>query len=495
MADIVIGSGPSGLAVALARLARGSEVIVLDGGKSLDEPAVGDVPARAEWMAPQFETRTGQVRRYGSDFGMEPPEETFAGGDAIGLRSSRAVGGLSNLWGAAVLPWRQVDVEGWPVPFDAFVPSWRALAEHVPLAAAHDDLSALFPNGVGTGSEAIAPGPQIAELLRRLGVNADRLGRLSTVAGVARVAVAPGCRQCGLCLHGCPWGLIWSARRTLAGLVRDGRIAHRPGAIVRALSEDAEGATAHLADGTAVHGDRVFVAAGVLETARLLMASEHGPPALTLRESQFAFLPMLHRWRAARRPDREPLNTLPQAFVEIADAALSPHSFHAQLYGWNEFYARDLRANYGRRLPFAGPLLDALARRLIVAQLFLHSNDCGSIALRLAPDGRLAPEVQRNPGTATVLAGAIGRLAASMRLGGLQPLRFAARLSEPGASFHVGASLPMRTQPGARESDTLGRPAGARRIHVVDASVLPAVPATTITWGVMGNAHRIGLAA
>jgi hypothetical protein len=30
-----------------------------------------------------------------------------------------------------------------------------------------------------------------------------------------------------------------------------------------------------------------------------------------------------------------------------------------------------------------------------------------------------------------------------------------------------------------------------RRVHLVDASVLPSVPATTITLGVMANAHRI----
>jgi choline dehydrogenase-like flavoprotein len=30
------------------------------------------------------------------------------------------------------------------------------------------------------------------------------------------------------------------------------------------------------------------------------------------------------------------------------------------------------------------------------------------------------------------------------------------------------------------------------RVHVVDASVLPSVPATTITYTIMANAHRIG---
>ena len=62
----------------------------------------------------------------------------------------------------------------------------------------------------------------------------------------------------------------------------------------------------------------------------------------------------------------------------------------------------------------------------------------------------------------------------------------------PGRSFHCGGSLPMRSKPGKFESDPLGRPHGWWRVHAVDASVLPGVPATTITFSVMANAHRIG---
>ena len=50
----------------------------------------------------------------------------------------------------------------------------------------------------------------------------------------------------------------------------------------------------------------------------------------------------------------------------------------------------------------------------------------------------------------------------------------------------------MREKPGAFESDCLGRPHGWTRVHAVDATVLPSVPATTITFSVMANAHRIG---
>ena len=69
------------------------------------------------------------------------------------------------------------------------------------------------------------------------------------------------------------------------------------------------------------------------------------------------------------------------------------------------------------------------------------------------------------------------------------------QILEPGRSFHGGGSLPMRTQPSEFECDPLGRPQGWSRLHIVDASVLPSIPATTITFSVMANAHRIGMEA
>ena len=53
----------------------------------------------------------------------------------------------------------------------------------------------------------------------------------------------------------------------------------------------------------------------------------------------------------------------------------------------------------------------------------------------------------------------------------------------------------MKKAPGALETDALGRLSGLQRVHLVDASVLPSIPATTITLSVMANAHRIASTA
>ena len=97
---------------------------MIDGGKQLEPTALARQQAlaakdpatltntdRTAWQEPQFGGTPGQARRFGSDFAMEPAANTFAETGGVALRASRAAGGLSNLWGAAVLPYRQQDMK------------------------------------------------------------------------------------------------------------------------------------------------------------------------------------------------------------------------------------------------------------------------------------------------------------------------------------------------------------------------------------------------
>ncbi len=504
MTDIVIGSGPAGVSAATALLARGRSVTLIDGGKTLEAenaqrravfaskaPEDWTRAERAAWQAPQFDTPPGQARRFGSDFAMEPVRETLATPpEWFGLRASRAVGGLSNLWGAAVLPYRAKDLAGWPITPDDLAPHYRAVADFMPIAGRDDVLATPFTALDMRAAHPVPTSAQGEALLKRLDRSQDLATALGVHAGAARVAVAPGCAACGMCLHGCPWGHIWTAAQQLNTLTQNENFTYQQGRIARSFTETENGIQLTLAGGDVLVGERLFIAAGVLETARLVLTS--GPlERLTLKDSQHAFVPMLHRWRNQRRPDRMPLTTLPQIFAEIDAVEVSPHLVHAQLYTWNEHFAHDLIGNYGHGLPLAAPIFRALARRLIVAQIFLHSDHSARIGLALAHDGRLTATLEENPQTQPVLKRARQRLARLFTGAGLTTLGFASRAGAPGSSFHLGASLPMSNAAVVGQSDALGRPVGLSRVHVVDASVLTEVPAATITFSVMANAHRI----
>jgi GMC oxidoreductase len=187
----------------------------------------------------------------------------------------------------------------------------------------------------------------------------------------------------------------------------------------------------------------------------------------------------------------EALYTLSQIFIELNNPRISRHSVHLQLYTYSDTIGQAVRQSLGPLKNLARPLED----RLVIVQGYLHSDDSPGIALTLKRDGVkdfLQLDTRPNPETRRTVKKVLRELLSqTRRLGGMvvPPLL---QMAEPGRGFHCGGSLPMRAAPGRFESDTLGRPHGWSRLHVVDASVLPSVPATTITFSVMANAHRIG---
>ncbi len=508
MSDLVIGSGPAGLSAAMALLARGRSVTMLDAGETLEPAADARRAALAatapeDWSLEALEAFTAPQRaatdgilRYGSRYAVEAADTVLADApEGFELRSSGALGGLSNVWGSAVLPWRGEDMAGWPVTADDLAPHYTAVAEFLPVAGGPSRVDDAFPDASVPLSEPMPATAQGAALLRRFDRASEAWRSKGITAGPARQAVAAGCRQCGLCLYGCPYELIFSTRSLVAAMAADGRLTYRK-ARVRRLSEDDTGVTAHLEGGTdTVLGEKAYLAAGVLETARLQFASDLALSDLTvtLKESAHFFTPHLQSW-GARGTGKDALHTLVQAFVEIDSSDLSPYLVHSQLYGWNDFYARELKTNYGRGISALNPLFEALARRLIVAQTFLHSDHCPEIALSPAkddPKGRLNVAIRPKDGFDVRVASARRTLARALRKAGLYAITPAGRTGAPGSSFHVGGSFPMSDDPRPGQTDTLGRPPGWRNLHIVDASVLPSIPASTITFSVMSNAHRI----
>ncbi len=425
--------------------------------------------------------------------------------EGVGVVPSLALGGLSNVWGAAVLPYRDGDLAGWPASAADLAAHYRSTFRFTPLAGEHDGLEELFP--LHGEPEPLEPTPQVAALLERLRNRGDELRRAGIVAGRSRLAVAAGagalgtpCRLTGLCMYGCPHGSIYNSATTLRELVDAGRVGYRPGRLVDRLEESGDGVqvwSSELDGGgrERLAAERVFVACGVLGSTRLVLESlgAHGRP-VPLLESAYFTLPLLARRRVAPVGRGLGGNTLAQIFLELGDAEISPRGVHLQIYGYNDLMLRAVAARSHLPEGVAGRALQPLLGRLLYGQGYLHSDDSPRLSAELVRDGGRSVLVLA-PGDGTAAAGTIASVARKLRsvgsLTGLEPLRPMLQVWPQGKGFHVGGSLPMRDRPGELESDVLGRPTGLRRVHVVDASVLPSIPATTITLSVMANAQRI----
>ena len=514
----VIGSGPAGVACAKALLARGANVLLLDSGLGLEPERARIVRDCAEtnpaaWSPGQLAAlKAGMAADasgvplklvFGSDFPYRETTEMIPWRNhGTGLKPSLALGGLSNVWGAAMLPYRDTDIAGWPVNNAELAPHYRAVTAFTGLAAQRDDLEDIFPLHCDQ-PHALQSSRQANRLFGNLQQHRDELRGRGWHFGRARVAVRAaespkgiGCVHCGFCMYGCPYGCIYNSADTVRELRAEKNFTYQRDVIVTLLRETSEKVfiTGHHRETRAplaFEADRVYLAAGVIPTAQIVLRSQAAcDQPLTLRDSQYFLAPLLLA-RRTRDVRSEALYTLSQLFIELNNPRISRHSVHLQLYTYSDIIGEAVRKSLGPLKMFARQLEE----RMIIVQGYLHSDESPTIAMTLKRDGEkdfLQLDAQPNPETRRTVKKVLRELLAqTRRLGGVVVTPML-QLAEPGRSFHCGGSLPMRTAPGKFESDTLGRPHGWSRVHAVDASVLPSVPATTITFSVMANAHRIG---
>ena len=513
----VIGSGPAGIACAHALLQRGATVVMLDAGVTLEKSRrdlVAEMSQRSpeQWSVAQLQAfKAGMTvgtkgiplkLAYGSDY---PYRETNAhlpvDYHGVALRPSFGRGGFSAVWGAAMLPYSEADTAGWPVRSRDLAGHYSAITKLTALAAGRDDLEKIFPLHAEP-TATLAFSRQAKNLHDRLEQHRAPLQAAGIHFGRARLAVkagAPGCVYCGLCLYGCPYGFIYHSEQTLRELQKNPNFTYRPDVIVTSLRETGDRAVITGYDRTSrapleFSADRVYLATGVIATAKIVLQSLglYERP-VCLKDSQYYLFPLLLA-RSGGEVTREALHTLSQIFIEIIDNKVSPHSVHLQIYSYNDLTSQAVRQSFGPLAKVLEPLARALEKRLLIVQGYLHSNHSSRIAVTLkrGASDRLQLQAELNPAVRPAIRRVLHKLRHHGRQLGAWPLSPLLQVAEPGRGFHSGSSFPMRQHPGELETDTLGRLAGWSRIHIVDASVFPDIPATQITFSVMANAHRIG---
>jgi choline dehydrogenase-like flavoprotein len=525
----VIGSGLAGVSVAHALSKRGVDVTILDVGETLDARRAAIVDKLHNLPTHLWAENDFAILKENSTIkGGLLPKKVFFGSDRIyaddrpfapltALVSGRVPyptftkGGFSNIWGAAMLPTAPCDMADWPVTPAELEPHYREIARLVPLCGGAGTLSQAFPAYREPLGD-IDPSPQGGALLEDLGRVGARLARTGTLFGKARLAIhtAPGedgvlpCNGCGQCFVGCVRGSIFSTLPLLEQLKRRG-VAYRQGLVVEAVGESTGGATVQgfdLATSQRVKlpFDAVFLAAGPLNSTRILLRSRGlFDQTVSLKESQKFVLPLL-RWRGAPTAAEHPSVTMASVFLELKVPEMSDHWIHAQVIPMNDLVLQGAPLP-GKNSPIGRRLWTPALRRMMVAWCGMHSDHSSRVELTLrrgtgdGPDTLVLNlhETAEAQAAARRAAWAFFRSGLAYNTVFIPPL---IRIANPGSGTHCGAAFPMRQTPkDAMDSDTLGRPFNWKRVHAVDASVLPSIPGTTLAFTIMANAHRIGTLA
>ena len=525
----VIGSGVSGTFAAHALASRGASVTILDVGETLEprrQAAVDrlhDLP-RDRWATSDLqlisENRTygrGVLPKkvhFGSDY-IYAEDRSFA---RIDTKASGRVpyptfakGGFSTIWGAAVLPTDDCDMADWPVSRSQMEPYFRKIAQLLPICGGEGNLERHFP-AYASALGSLDAGPQGDNLLADLKHAEKRLLDRQTVFGKARLAIHTrngdhgvlACDGNGHCFAGCVRNAIFSTQPMLIDLVAKRGVKHWLGVYVKQIAERDAKAVVEVVD-LQSHGrlslsfDALFVACGPINTARLLLRSrELYDRPIRLKESQKFVLPMF-RQHGAPTAIEHPSITLASVFLETKTQGLSDHWTHAQIVPMNEMIVQAAGLP-GTGRPIAGRIWKPFLRHMMAAWCGMHSDHSSAVELCLRKDGSDADRLELEL-LVSDRALADGRAAAKdlFRKGllfGTVFCHWMIKFSNPGSGTHCGAAFPMKECPaGAFDTDRFGRPFGWSRIFLVDASVLPSIPGTTLAFPVMANAYRIATEA
>jgi ferredoxin len=519
---LIVGSGAAAAGAALALSHRENVAIdVIDIGLNLEpdrERVIAGLASSSpdEWdeqmirlaSAPPAATgrsRVPEKRRIGSDYpfrNVGQLDGLTAGRDVNPAVISPAYGGFSTVWGAQIMPFASAAFESWPVSPATMRHHYEAILRHLPFAGEEDDLMTRFPL-----MRQPAPLPPMSPRSRRVLHNYEnhraKLNARGVTVGKARLAFDPAnCSRCGMCMTGCPYGLIYSAAQTFDALRRAGKVTLHRGLLAIDIREEASEVTLttrELATGRTrrFEADHVYVACGAIGTARLVASSLRlFNCELPLLESRQFVLPLLSR-HATEDPRGRREFTLNQFNVIVAPDSDAVNVVTLHCYTFNPAFVDALpRALRARS---AEGLQAQLLRRLSVAFGYLPSWHSSRLRIHIGrrghdamlPDCHVASEPSPR-GQGRALRAVLQRLARAGRLLDLYPLIPMARLSPAGGSYHWGGTFPHTVAaPSTLSSDSLGRVGPWRRTHLVDASVFPAVPAMTFGLTVMANAHRI----
>ena len=113
------------------------------------------------------------------------------------------------------MPFSRATFDRWPFGWDEIEPHYRAVLAEVPLAAEDDDYAEHFPLLSASGPLPPVSG-RTADVLDRYRRHRNAIRAKGIVVGKARLAFAANsCMRCGLCMTGCPYSLIYSARQTI----------------------------------------------------------------------------------------------------------------------------------------------------------------------------------------------------------------------------------------------------------------------------------------
>ena len=502
--NLVIGSGPTGMAAAQKLTSLGHPIVVADAGKVIEDEITGVAQKLAaknfrDWgdyeKSEYFNFTSGDTRlsshigsklKFGSKFTYASFDElSFGAGKVAGNISvfpSLAQGGLSHVWGSICFPYVRADESR--MRFKISDRHYRQVDQMMPQSGVVDDLVQIYP--IYSPLNTPVPHSNLAYSLAAEAPLSPWMKKMRVRSGLPRIAVksqgANACQACGLCATGCVWGSIWDSTAILTRLKEEATVEYLSGKIATKIQPVSDYYEVHFADGTKVEARRIFLACGPISTAALISRSKLIDDKLSIRDTQLTILPCL----SIRKMQSTENFVLSQYIFNLADVTGGTSEF-IQITGFNSDLIRRVRTviPVTRYLPKV--FLNFLLRFIAVAMIFQNTDSSGRIEIFSNGDTTMVTpnEEYLKPILKSKRRYKIYSLMIRVKL---LPLPFLAQKVGVGESYHVGKLTFGENSPATEDN---GRLLNHPNIFVVDSSSLDYIAPGPITYAAMANAIRI----
>lgn len=525
---IVVGSGASGVHLALTLLRKGYEVTMLDVGfrrPSKIEPGLDfralkrELPDAAEYfLGRQLEGVLLPGPK--TDLYRIPPSKSYVLKQPIGVESrergfaslrSFAQGGLGEAWTAGCYPFSDQDLTEFPFGYDSLAPYYSEVAARIGVSGCADDLERFLPihDGLLPPLDLDVHSRMLmavyARRRHRLNAQGCYLGRTRVATLTRTMGDRQPCTYLGRCLWGCPVDALYTPSMTLADCLRYPRFRYLDGLLVTHFEFDGRRITRLVAktlNDSATRqftADRVVLSAGTLSTAQILLRSVHRRTGERVRlpglmDNRQVYVPFLNpRLLGKRFESRGYQYHLLGIGLETSD----PRDYvHCQVTTLTTALAHPIVQRIPLDLATARRFLQQIRGALGIVNINLRDTRRKENYVELADSGGPDPilEINYSPEAEEEeerVRGAVSRIKRALRtLGCIAPSRML-EIREMGSGVHYSGTLPMCDGGGPWTTNQYGGSRRFENLHVVDGSTFPRLPAKNITFTLMANAIRV----
>tara|TARA_B110000483_G_scaffold240295_1_gene320555 strand:- start:10 stop:1608 length:1599 start_codon:yes stop_codon:yes gene_type:complete len=515
----VIGSGLSAIGAIRSLIDSGHKPTVIDFGEELStekKALISDLSKKPtkDWT----NTELSNLIKSPNDSSKSPlsiPKKFLYGSDYFYGRSKKnlpiyknkdipplsyAFGGLSSGWGAAALPISEGDLENWPISWEEIDEAFDRILSNLPYSAVEDRLSDKFKI-YQDNPQALKISNGASMLLESLNKSYQKENK-DILFGQARLLIdSDKCKYYGHSMSGCVYGSIYQASEEINNLIKDNKITYLNNCIVDSLEEDENKVYVNFyklengENGTLLKKefDRVFLAAGATNSTRIVLNSKKlYDEDVNLRARGSYVLPFFSfRKLHSNWPN---CNTHPELFVVFRNNTVSKW-VHVQISTVNELFIYRLGVDLTKN-PLIKKLKEFLINHIFFAFINLHSEYGGYYNIHIKKDenknhtNTLFSRYFAKNAPFKIIISTIFTLTKIFLRAYSLPIIFLMKNNT--SAYHVGCTMPMKSsQTNKLDTDFLGRIKSWKRVHIVDSSVFPSLPGTTIGLLLIANAYRI----